>query len=67
MKKLKLFSGNKRCPDKETYKFKKGVALVPGCIFAGQPMKITLTEFRAISKEIELQKQKELQNEHEKS
>lgn len=53
MAKVKLFSGKKKCPDGDVYKFRKGIANVPGCLFAGQPMKININEFRKILKEIE--------------
>lgn len=31
--------------DGETYMFKNGFAKVPGCVFSGKPMKISLKEF----------------------
>ncbi len=50
MGKVKLFSGNKRCKDGETYKFKKGIAIVPGIRISGVPVKITLLEFIQLNK-----------------
>lgn len=35
--------------DGETYHFKNGFAKVPGCVFAGKPMKISLIEFNELS------------------
>lgn len=50
MKKLKPFSGKKRCQQGETYTFKKGVAVVPGMSFQRKPVKISLIEFNKLNK-----------------
>lgn len=42
--KLKLKTITKR-HDGETYKFRRGVAAIPGTYFQGRPMTITLKEF----------------------
>ena len=52
MAKIKMFAGMKKCPSGEKYIFRNGIALVPGCIYAGKPMKISIVEFREISKGI---------------
>jgi hypothetical protein len=35
--------------DGETYHFKNGFAKVPGCVFAGKPMRINLIEFKELA------------------
>lgn len=50
MKKLKPFSGRKRCSAGELYVFKKGIATVPGMWFKTlwegiRPVTITFAEF----------------------
>jgi hypothetical protein len=43
---------NKRCPDGELYKFKKGVAIVPGVRSNGKVVTITFPEFISLVREI---------------
>ena len=38
--------------DGEVYHFKNGFAKVPGCIFSGKPMKISLKEFQQLKEAI---------------
>ena len=52
MGKIKMFSGLKKCPLGEAYKFRKGIAIVPGFLFSGDPVHISINEFRQILKEI---------------
>jgi len=47
--KFKGFTGVKRCADGDTYRFKKGVAIVPGVWFMKRPLKITLKEFKELN------------------
>ena len=53
MAKVKMFSGSKKCPKGDVYKFRKGIAIVPGFIFSGKEVKISIMEFRELSKEIQ--------------
>lgn len=47
---MKIKAGNiqRRCPDGELYKFKNGIAEVPGIRFRRKPMYITLSEFNEL-------------------
>ena len=49
MAKIKLFSGLKKCPSGELYRFKNGVATVPGMRFHSRALKITIKEFRELT------------------
>ena len=46
--KLKPRTVNKRCKDGELYKFKRGVAVVPGFRMHHKPVLITFKEFKEI-------------------
>ena len=46
--KLKGFSGIKKCSDGEVYYFHNGLAIVPGVKLNGQPVHITLADFKKL-------------------
>lgn len=54
--KLKVGTTQKRCPDGELYKFKNGIAEVPGMRFCGKKVFITLAEFNELCEEVRAEK-----------
>jgi hypothetical protein len=48
--KLKAFSGVKKCPSGEVYVFKDGVAKVPRFYIKNREVKITISEFKELTK-----------------
>lgn len=48
--KLKSFSGVKKCPSGEVYIFKDGVAKVPRFNIRGKEVRITISEFKELTK-----------------
>jgi len=43
------YTGMKRCPDGEIYRFKKGIAKVPGMTFSRKPVYVTFKQFIEIN------------------
>ena len=53
MAKIKAFSGIKKDASGEIYRFRNGLAVVPGFLIGHKEVKITLAEFAALNKEEE--------------
>jgi hypothetical protein len=53
VKKVKGFSGIKKCSVGEVYFFRDGVAVVPGVLIFGRPVMISISEFKKLQEEVE--------------